>query len=257
MSFLLVFTSWYLTAASFAQLVDFSQIPQCARHDCFPFHSSSIGCSDFSLSCFCNALTPIKCAAENCSDSDWYAVEDWFDGQCPDPPIVTLGQLPECSRACIRRALIPAYCKTELTRNCFCRLALEDAFKDQGGCLVQGCNETAALADTSLAEFYNETCVYNPTADGNGYDPDGAGNGADGSTQGDQVVDSPTNSNSSPSTNLESIIIPIASICTILTFVGTVYGCVRHRSRRTKHRGHGREHYRRPPPPYSEYHISI
>jgi hypothetical protein len=167
--------------------VDFSKIPQCAINDCFPYHSSSIGCTQLTTDCFCNALAPINCASKNCTGNNWYAVEDWFATQCPNPPNVTLSGLPECSRACVRSSLIPTYCKAQLSRNCFCRL--ETVFESLAGCLeTSTCNETAEDSNSTLADYYRETCVYDPTADGTG--------GQDGSstTLGDQVVNAPSGS---------------------------------------------------------------
>ena len=167
--------------------VDFSKIPQCAIGDCFPYHSSSIGCAQLSVNCFCNALAPINCASKNCTGNEWYAVEDWFATQCPSPPNVTFSGLPECSRACFRSAIIPTYCEGQITRNCFCRLETE--FESLTGCLeTDACDETAADANSTLVDYYRETCVYNPTTDGTG-DQDGSS-----TSSGDQVANSPSGS---------------------------------------------------------------
>jgi hypothetical protein len=169
--------------------VDFSKIPQCALGDCFPYHSSSIGCTQLTTDCFCNALAPINCASKNCTGADWYALEDWFDTQCPNPPNITFSGLPECSRACFRSAIIPTFCESQITRNCFCRL--ESVFENLASCLEAApCNETAVDANNTLVTYYRDSCVYDPTADGNG--------GQDGSdsAQGDQVVNAPEGSSS-------------------------------------------------------------
>jgi CFEM domain len=167
--------------------VDFSKIPQCAIGNCFPYHSSSIGCTQLTTDCFCNALAPINCASKNCTGNQWYAVEDWFATQCPNPPNVTFSGLPECSRACFRSAIDPTYCEGQITRNCFCRLETE--FEGMTSCLEESaCNETAVDANSTLVDYYRETCVYDPTADGTG------GQDESSTSLGDQVVNAPSGS---------------------------------------------------------------
>ncbi len=204
----LLFSTTQLILPGSASDVDFSTLPQCAWNDCFPFHSTSIGCTQFSLSCFCNALAPINCAAKNCTGNNWYAVEDWFDQQCPNPPNVTLVTLPECSRACIRDALIPQYCAAQLSRTCFCRLQTQ--FMGLESCLEEGCNVTSSAANETLADFYRTTCIYDPSADGNGYDPnaDGTPTGPGGSTgvPQDEVAYAPSQGGESPADRLNLII---------------------------------------------------
>jgi hypothetical protein len=178
---------FFFSCFAISSNVDFSKIPQCAIGNCFPYHSSSIGCTQLSTDCFCNALAPINCASKNCTGSEWYAVEDWFATQCPSPPNVTFSGLPECSRACFRSAIIPTYCEVQITRNCFCRLETE--FESLDGCLeTTACNETAVDANSTLVDYYRETCVYDPTADGTG------GQDVSSTAEGDQVVNSPSES---------------------------------------------------------------
>lgn len=202
--------------------VDFTHIPQCAWTDCFPFHSSSIGCPSLSQDCFCNALAPINCAAKNCTGGDWYAVEDWFATQCPNPPNVTLQALPQCSRFCVREALIPDYCQAQLTRNCFCRL--EAVVDGLGYCLVNNCGENATLANTTVQNYYRSTCIYSPGIDGNGNPDTSSG----GSGQ-DEVVNSPQPAAASeaestgPTERLSLIIGLVSGFTGVILFVITVY----------------------------------
>jgi len=180
----LISLGWVVSSSG----VDFSQIPDCARGDCFPYHSSSIGCPQLTIDCFCNALAPINCASQNCTGYDWYAVEDWFATQCPNPPNVTFSGLPECSRACFRSALIPTYCEAQITRNCFCRLETE--FESLAPCLeTPACNETVEDANNTLVTYYRESCIYDPSADGTGSQDESSTDQG-----GDQVIDSPGDS---------------------------------------------------------------
>jgi hypothetical protein len=197
--------------------VDFSKIPQCAIGGCFPYHSSSIGCTQLTTSCFCDALAPINCASKNCTGDDWYAMEDWFATQCPNPPNVTLSGLPECSRACFRSAIIPTYCEAQITRTCFCRLETE--FEGMSECLNStACDETATDANNTLVDYYRETCVYDPTVDGEG--------GLDGDTgiaQGDQVVNAPSGSGSS----LDKLALGVGLASGFVALVGAVVAAIK------------------------------
>ena len=201
----------YIVSAS---AVDFSKIPQSAIGSCFPYHSSSIGCTQLTTDCFCNALAPIECASNNCTGNEWYAMEDWFANQCPTPPNVTFSGLPECSRACVRSAIVPAYCKGQITRTCFCRLEAE--FEVLTSCLTSSaCNETIAEANSTLVGYYRETCIYNPTADGTGGQDDPS------MTQGDQVVNAPSGSGSS---GLDKLQLGIGLASGFAALVTTVIG---------------------------------
>ncbi|KAK4207279.1 hypothetical protein QBC37DRAFT_380238 [Rhypophila decipiens] len=170
--------------------VDIQKLPQCAWANCFPYHSSAIGCSSLSKDCFCHALAPVNCAAKNCTGNEWYAVEDWFNSECPNPTNVTLQRLPQCSRKCVRDSLIPEYCQSQLTRNCFCRLETE--FERLTPCITDGCNATTSEseANETLSRFYRNTCVYQPTVDGNGVSGNSYGV-SDGGPGGDEVVYAP------------------------------------------------------------------
>ncbi|KAK3389685.1 hypothetical protein B0H63DRAFT_518922 [Podospora didyma] len=179
-----------LTPSLLAAEVDFKGLPKCAWSDCFPFHSSAIGCGSLSKECFCDALAPVNCAGQNCTGAEWYEVEDWFNGQCGSPQNVTLQQLPQCSRSCIRQAIMPQFCQTQITRNCFCRL--QDFFQGLTRCLVDGCDSTLAAANETLHDFYRETCIYSPSVDGNGAP-------GTGGAVADEVVPAPKDGDSSSS----------------------------------------------------------
>ena len=162
---MLLLAAWLTPTVSCSE-IDFSRMPPCAWNSCFPYHSSAIGCPTFTKSCFCNVKAPVNCSSTNCTDGNWYAVEDWYDELCPNPPIVTLSDMPQCSRKCIREALIPRYCQSQLTRNCFCRL--QSVFLGLTNCLMAGCREDSGNATETLADYYRRTCIYQPTQDGRG-----------------------------------------------------------------------------------------
>jgi hypothetical protein len=166
--------------------IDFSNITECARKDCFPYHSSTFGCPQLTKDCFCSALAPINCASKSCNGSDWYALEDWFATQCPNPPIVGFEGLPLCSRACLRKAIIPKYCQSTITRNCFCRL--QNEFETLSPCIRDGCNVAADIATNMTQKYFSDTCIYRPTADGSG-NPLSSNNDPN---QQDEVVAAPT-----------------------------------------------------------------
>ncbi|KAK0613582.1 hypothetical protein B0T14DRAFT_569611 [Immersiella caudata] len=150
--------------------IDFGSLPDCGRPDCFPYHASRIGCPRLSRECFCGALAPVNCTAAACKGSDGYAVEDWFATQCPGalaPEPVILSRIALCARSCIRDAMIPTHCESQLTRSCFCRI--RTVFEGLGLCFVEGCSMVRAQADRALASFYRQTCIYEPSADGSGY----------------------------------------------------------------------------------------
>ncbi len=205
--------------------IDFKGLPTCAWSDCFPYHSSAIGCSSLTKDCFCHALAPINCAGKNCTGSTWYEVEDWFNGQCGTPYNVTLQQLPQCSRSCIRQAIMPQFCQSQITRNCFCRL--QEFFQGLTSCLIDGCGEALATANETLRSFYRQTCIYEPTADGNG------ASGADGAAT-DEVFSAPQSNDDDKSNPAEKINL-IAGLCSsllsILVFGGTFWAW---RSRRRR-----------------------
>jgi hypothetical protein len=72
-------------------------------------------------------------------------------------------------------------------RNFFFKL--ETKFELLTGCLeTSACNETVVEANSTFVDYYRETCVYDPTADGTG--------GQDGASTnlGDQVANAPSGS---------------------------------------------------------------
>ena len=175
--------------------ISFKNIPGCTRQSCFPFHSSSIGCSNFTTECFCyQSLAPLHCSYNSCNNTEWFAVEDWFDGVCPNPPVVDFQARPECGRACVRGELESNGCPADYSessstgqfnRNCFCRLEINGTL--QQSCLTAAdCNETAPGALDTLNLFYQQNCVY--AQDNSGQN--------DIETNGDQVVQSASDSNS-------------------------------------------------------------
>lgn len=197
--------------------VDIQRLPQCAWADCFPYHSSTIGCSSLSKDCFCNALAPVNCAAKNCTGNDWYAVEDWFNSECPNPANVTLQRLPQCSRKCIRDSLIPDHCQSQLTRNCFCRL--ETVFEGLAPCIVDGCDGAVTIfeANETLSTFYRNTCVYQPTVDGNGVSGNSYGV-SDGGPDGDEVVYAPTSPDPTDPSPAERVNLIVGLVSSFLGF---------------------------------------
>lgn len=168
--------------------VSFSSIPSCAIAPCFPYHSSSLGCTQLTKHCFCSALAPINCARYNCTGSNWYALEDWYSTQCPgDPPLVLMDPgIPLQARGCVREWIVPSKCNTSITRNCFCRLdGVETAIAD---CIQQSGDSTKEQATTIADDFYDDTCVYKEDVTGeqrpNANEevvpaPDGSPNGED------------------------------------------------------------------------------
>ena len=218
LAYIILLATW-MSATSLADEIDLHSMPRCGWSDCFPYHSAAIGCAAITDDCFCNALAPVNCTATNCIDGDWYSVEDWFNLQCGPPQNVTLQLLPQCGRACIRNALIPEHCQSQLTRNCFCRL--EAVFDSLAPCLVNDCGESIEEADETMRQFYRNTCVYVATPDGNG-EPGGGG----------EVIESPEtdDESSSSTTNKVGLIAGIvASFIGIIVFIVAVWiWCGRH-----------------------------
>jgi len=213
----------FIAPGVIAAEIDFKGLPTCAWSDCFPYHSSAIGCGSLTKNCFCNALAPINCAGKNCTGSGWYEVEDWFNGQCGIPQNVTLQQLPQCSRSCIRQAIMPQFCQAQITKTCFCRL--QEFFLGLTRCLVDGCRETPAAADEMLGSFYRQTCIYNPTVDGTG------ASGASGAAA-DEVVAAPQpDDKSSPVERVSLIAGLLGSFLGILVFGGTFWAWLSRRRR--------------------------
>jgi hypothetical protein len=83
------------------------------------------------------------------------------------------------------------------------------------------CEESVSDANATLVEYYGETCVYDPTFDGQG--------GQDGSNtaQGDQVVNSPTNSGSS----LNNLALGIGLASGFVALVGAVFAVIKYANR--------------------------
>ena len=212
--------STWTACSSLAKEIDLQNMPRCAWGNCFPYHSSAIGCVAITHDCFCNALAPINCTAQNCTGSDWYAVEDWFNDRCGAPQIETLQQFPQCGRACVRDAVIPDYCQSQLTRNCFCRL--ESVFENLAPCLVDGCGETIDVAKEIMHQFYRKACIYEPPADG---DDETGGS--------DEVVESPKEdgvAGDSSNINKVGLIVGLVSgFIAIIVFIVSVWKwCGRH-----------------------------
>jgi hypothetical protein len=183
--------------SSASSKVSFKDIPDCARQSCFPFHSASIGCSSFTKDCFCTqSLAPLQCAYRSCNNTAWPAVEDWFAGVCPNPPVVDFQVVPECGRACVRSELVLNGCPVfysdpsdvdQFNRNCFCRLGSNSTLQQSCLTAAVGCGETALEANNTLTLFYQQNCVYvQNNADQNDQQPTG-----------DQVVQSASDSTGS------------------------------------------------------------
>ena len=216
-----------LPAAS-ASEIDFDSIPSCARNGtCFPYHSSFFGCQSFTKSCFCNAFAPVNCSGTACMDNDWYAVEDWYYTQCPgDPKNVTLSGMPACSRRCIREALMPQYCRSQLTQNCFCRL--QNVFMGLTTCLTTGCLDGEDQARETLAAYYRKTCVYTPSVDGNGK----VGGSADEEVVQAPIVAGGGGDSGGPQDDKEKLYTMVGLISGLLTLGGVVlstYICISRR----------------------------
>lgn len=205
--------------------VDFNDIPGCARNSCFPFHASSIGCSQFTTDCFCNeAWAPLTCATNSCIGQDWFGLEDWFDKICPSPPLVDFSSMPGCSRSCIRTAIIPSLCPAfvdgsdgnpKITRNCFCRT--NSTFTSLTSCLSGDCMLNKTAATQRLEEEYKSTCIYNV----------GFGGGLGGSQSGDEIIQQPgdgSNGNGLSTVELVSIVLGIVgSLITVwVAWVSTI-----------------------------------
>jgi hypothetical protein len=76
------------------------------------------------------------------------------------------------------------------------------------------CDETATDANNTLVNYYRETCVYDPTADGE------AGLGT---AQGDQVVNAPSGSGSS----LDKLALWVGLASGFVALIGAVFAVVR------------------------------
>lgn len=79
------------------------------------------------------------------------------------------------------------------------------------------CNETAADAKTALANYFRATCVYQPTADGQG-----GQNGAS-TAQGDQVVNTP----SGPGSSLDRLALGVGLASGFVALVGAVFAVIK------------------------------
>jgi hypothetical protein len=205
--------------------VSFKNIPACTHQSCFPFHSSSIGCSSFTIECFCyQSLGPLHCAYNSCNSTEWFAVEDWFAGVCPNPPVVDFQPLPDCGRACVRSELEANGCPADYSessstaqfnRNCFCRLE-SNATLQQNCLAAASCNDTASQAQDTLNLLYQQNCVY--AQDNSGQN--------DVDTTGDQVVQSASSSGGSiNSVNLWLSI--LGSIVALILFTSGVMAWVK------------------------------
>jgi hypothetical protein len=114
-----------------------------------------------------------------------------------------------CSLECVRDSIVPAYCQSQITQNCFCRLG--DVFESFSPCVENGCNVTAADALKITSEFYRDTCIYNPSANGQ--------EGSEGAGLGDEIVQSP--GQDSRVNKLDAIVGTLASFVGI---VGAIIG---------------------------------
>jgi hypothetical protein len=150
--------------------IDFSSIPDCAKAPCFPYHSSSIGCTELTKICFCNALAPLNCARSDCTGDAWYELEDWFSTQCPgQPKLVSFDPgIPLEARACVRTWIVPQRCNASITRNCFCRLdnAGNNVTEAMAECMKTDAEMPPEEAEVMANKLYRSTCVYSEDAGG-------------------------------------------------------------------------------------------
>jgi hypothetical protein len=155
-----------ITGPTLCSEIKFSSMPGCASGSCLPFHTSSIGCTKFTKSCFCTALAPLNCARSNCTGNDWYALEDWYGTQCPgEPPTLNLDPgIPLEARKCTPEWIVPQQCKASITRNCFCRM--QNVTVGIQGCIVANTGATSQQAATLADDFYRDTCVLKEDATG-------------------------------------------------------------------------------------------
>jgi hypothetical protein len=79
------------------------------------------------------------------------------------------------------------------------------------------CNETAANAKTTLANYFRATCVYQPSADGQG-EQQGAS-----TAQGDQVVNAPPESGS----RLDRLVLGVGLASGFVALFGAVFTVVK------------------------------
>lgn len=114
--------------------VDLLSMPSCAQGNCIsdttvqncspipvscPTSASGAeNCVTYSLRCYCNAPTPLRCAFK-CSWWNWQLAEDWFTGICPSVKPIDFTGLPSCARDCVADSTFDYGCITA-TQNCFC-----------------------------------------------------------------------------------------------------------------------------------------
>lgn len=84
---------------------------------------------------------------------------------------------------------------------------------------MSACNETAVDANSTLVDYYRETCVYDSTADGTGLQDDSS------TALGDQVVNAP--SGSSGLDKLQMIMSLASGFAALITgLIGFGFGCI-------------------------------
>jgi hypothetical protein len=88
-----------------------------------------------------------------------------------------------------------------------------------GSCLNStGCDETTTDANSTLVDYYRETCVYTPTADG-----EGGSDGDPNTAQGDQVVNAPSGSGST----LDKLALGVGLASGFVALVGAVFAVIK------------------------------
>lgn len=181
--------------------IDFSNLPECARESCFPFHAPSIGCQNLTSDCFCDSFQPLGCARWDCRlPEEERAIDDFVANLCDKDSLkVSLEPLERCDKTCLRPLFTESCEVTEdpvtdegmINSNCLCRIS-GIAFVSDNSKIVQclerssdlTCDNSTVAAWENTYEFWRGICV----TDREEFPPNSTVNGTDISYE---VIESP------------------------------------------------------------------
>lgn len=132
------------------ELVNFDDMPNCAREDCYPYKASQIGCSDSTLTkeCFCAHKDNIYCAQSSCNEGERNLLNQWLASTCLGTSLTRFTEVPVCASKCIWQANVFKSCSLK-SWDCFC---VTNLYED--------CLTTCSEADKQRMEAWKtEECV--------------------------------------------------------------------------------------------------
>lgn len=150
-------------------LMNFDDMPDCAKKGCLPLDPSTVGCSiNMTKDCYCSNNSQWSCASGgNCVQTLFW---QWLAHVCLAIPLDSFDQIPTCARACIKQGGIygscslrswDCFCATDLPKDCLVTCTTKDkdamaAWKTEH-CATYDSGPAPGTESTTSARFTSTT----------------------------------------------------------------------------------------------------